>query len=138
MSESVIEVDATLEVSEVSEIKDSSVETESPSLLESANNKRRLDDDENDLEEFDNDDETRSTRKKMCIEDDTEIETEKDVNSHKLILLRHTHTIIIFRFPRKSLSRHHQSSKSHQRKLKKLLRHRKLRQLMRHKKFLEK
>lgn len=88
MSESVIEIDATLEASEV---KDSSVETEVPSLLESANNKRRLDDEEADLDENDDDDETRSARKKLCIEDDTEIEAENDVKFLQFCL--HTKTI---------------------------------------------
>jgi hypothetical protein len=76
MSESVIEIDATLESSEV---KDSSVEVEVPSLLESANNKRRLEDEEADPDENNDDDETRSARKKLCIVDDTETEAENDV-----------------------------------------------------------
>lgn len=63
------------------EVKDTPLESETPSLVESSNNKRRLDEEDEHLDGDDDDEETtvRSSRKKFCSEIDTLIESEKDV-----------------------------------------------------------
>lgn len=79
MSESVIEIDATID--DDTEVKETIVGTESPCLVESSNNKRRLDEDVEHVDGDDDDEETavRSSRKKFCTENDTRTESEKDV-----------------------------------------------------------
>lgn len=80
MSESVIEIDATIDAD--TEVKDTPVDTEAPLLVELSNNKRRLDvGDEHDVDGdvVDDEETARSSRKKFCTENDTLTESEKDV-----------------------------------------------------------